>query len=813
MTFPQSFVQRHPVKWQLNLSVVLVLLVFIINFSGDHVFNKTNTLKLGLLDIVCLVLIVLLFWKQHKSSIQPQVRASFLVLLLLPIVTTIPGLYLSEGEYSYAFGLEMTSQLLCVLWCFLICSIWDLRAQVYTFWKLFTVVISYVCVVGFLEKVGLNPLLRLSINPFESYWVGGSIAFNGFPNRIKSTFGNINYFAAWLIQLVPIYVALVILKAKKSVKDDFFSWSKLSFYIGVVVLLLTSLALTGTRAAILASIISIVLFFAVYVWVFTRTSTSKFTIQVLAIPFLILGFMLLLNPDFFIRIQALLSISNWEHRLIPWQAAFNSILQSPFFGYGLGSSYQLFFEFASPDRGLLFSDLSYNHVHFEWLEVLQEGGVIGFLGYCLFWLYVFVLGARYVCSNANQENDRILMLGLLSGLLAYHVHGFFSVAPRMTVVRSMAYMLVAFIFILSIKLNISSEVELKGSNKLYYRVSNLAVVLLIMSCSVWLAYYSYGQYQFSKGLAIESQMPNYLTDLAMSSEDVYVLDEASYILAKDKNVQDLKVVSETLGRIFQNYRNNLYFQAYASYLNHDLQRAKLIAKRHQEIDEYNSEPNKLLASISVLLNDDVLFKHQFRLAVIAIACKTNLLDPCAPESVVIHEGKMSVPIQFIFKNGRFHVYLDKDFFPTLVKKVRLGNLNTRETMFTYSKTLVQQIGNTKFFIPPAIQNNSLKIRNILGGFIQAEKLRATLSDSLNQNISTHSDKSLFEEINKYLYRQEALHKDLNKAEIAVAEVKDILEFEMNLDDFMRKRAFLNHLIQWLAISLTLAAFDVESQSS
>lgn len=810
MTSPQLFSQRQPTKLLFNIPVLLVILVFIINSSGDHVFNKTNTFKLGLLAIACLVLIVAYFWKQHKFYIQPKLNKSFFVLLFLPVLATIPGLCLSEGKYSYAFGLEVTSQLLCILWCFLIYSILDLRAQVYIFWKLFTVVILYVCMVGFLEKAGLNPLLRLSINPFESYWAGDSIGFNGFPSRIKSTFGNINYFAAWLIQLIPIYVAFAIIKANKAVITDRFNWMKLLGCIGIVTLLLTSLALTGTRAAILASIVSIVLFYLGYVRLFTRTPALKITVQALVVLCLISGFILLLNPDFFIRIQALLNISAWEGRLIPWQAAYNSILQAPFFGYGLGSSYQLFFEFASPDRGLLFSEPSYNHVHFEWLEVLQEGGLVGFLAYCLFWFYIFVLGARYVCNKANQENDRVLMLGLLSGLLAYHVHGLFSVAPRMIVVRSMAYMLVAFIFILSIRSNISSWVKPKTSNKSHYRVLNLAVVLLIMCCSVWLSYYSYGQYQFSKGLAIEYQRPNYLTDLAMSSQDVYVLDKASYILAEEKNAQGLKVVSETLGGVFQNYRNNLYFQAYSSYLNSDFQKANYFLERHQEKDRYNSESNRLLTSISLLQGEGDLFRRQLKLEIIIAACKAKILVPCVAESVVIHEGEMMLPIQFSYSRNKLNVFLNSELFIELSELVRLGKINSQAAIIDYSKSMARKIGNSKYFIPSVIHNSSMKTRNILGDFIEGDKLQATLSDSLNRNSSTYSGKSLFEEVNSYLSRQETLHKDLNDAAIALAEARAILELEINVDDFMRKRVFLNHLIQWLVTSITLSAIDAES---
>jgi hypothetical protein len=484
-------------------------------------------------------------------------------------------------------------------------------------------------------------------------------------------------------------------------------------------------------------------------------------------------------------------------------------LHAPLFGYGLGSSYQLFFEFVTPDRGL-FANASYNHVHFEWLEVLQEGGVVGFAGYFLFWLSVFIFGIRYIDNKANHENNRILMLGLLSGLLAYHIHGFFSVAPRMVVVRSMAYLLVAFVFTLSFKFNKNTELELRRINKTKNSIINFTVISMFLGCSVWLIPYSYGQYQFAKGLAIESQNPNYLVDLALESKDVYALDKASYLLADQKKIPELKIVSERLEEVFPNYRNNLYFQAYAAYLDNDLRTAKEIAKNHQKTDRYNTETNHLLASISLRLDDEKLLKKQFELAVTRLACKTKLIDPCLHENVVPHEGKMAIPIQFTITKNRLHLYHDEKFLPSLIKNVSNGSLGTREAALAYSKLFAQQIGNSKFFIPLALRKRPKELRAALGKYISADESITSSKEDFEKSIGSYYDSNLIKQIDFYYAKQEILNRHIKEARKTMDEANSVLAPNMKVDNFMRKRAFLNQLTQWLAATLIMTKVDTNT---
>lgn len=780
--------------------ILLAALFFLINLSGDHVFNKTNTLKIVLVAFSCIALLTLFFIQQKKIIGSYKDRFwTFSFLLILPLLVTTPGYYLSEGKYGYGLSLELTSQSLCIVWCFLIYAVFDSKSQIYTFWKFSSISIIYVCLIGFAEKVGFDPLLRLSLNPFESYWADEFVVYDGGQSRIESTFGNINYFAAWLIQLVPVFVALTVIITGKIYNKEKHR-RRILFPVMNLLLLLTALAFTGTRSAIVCMLISLAFFMLVYFVRFSSVSITKAIAVITLLVIIIVGVTAVLNPTLVDRIYELLKFSSWESRLIPWLAAYESILQAPFFGYGLGSSYQLFFEFVQPDIGIYSAAASYNHVHFEWLEILQEGGLFGFLGYLFFWCLVFRFGIRFIKNKSNLESDQILMLGFLSGLLAYHLHGFFSVAPRMIIVRSMAYMLVAFVFILCFKNYKNESIKFKRWHNT--PISSLLLALLL-GCLMWIKPYAYEQYKFAKGLATESTNPNNLTSLALESENAYVLDKTSYLFAEQKNSVELKTVSERLDKIFPNYRDNLYFQAYAAYLNGYIEIALNKLIRHQNKDNYHEKTNQLLAAISLHINDEELFVEQLKIAVTKIVCGLDLIAPCFREAINSSTGNMSLPLQFTSSNSQFNIFIDQYFFSSMLTEFTQGKLNSSEAILVYAKSLAAAIGNSKFFIPSALMKDK-NLQVLLGKYIQVKKILDEKKSDFRQGLDANYQSSLIEQIQSY--KNEKLKFDREKAQ-AKKDMKDIEEalgLQLNLDDFMKKRALLNELTQWLVLTLMMS---------
>ncbi|MEH6450925.1 MAG: hypothetical protein V7765_19830 [Oleispira sp.] len=71
--------------------------------------------------------------------------------------------------------------------------------------------IIFVCMIALVEKLGFAPLLNLPLNPFEASSLAEPWVYTGLAGRVESTFGNVNYLANFLIQLLPIVSALIIL--------------------------------------------------------------------------------------------------------------------------------------------------------------------------------------------------------------------------------------------------------------------------------------------------------------------------------------------------------------------------------------------------------------------------------------------------------------------------------------------------------------------------------------------------------------------------------------------------------------------------
>ncbi len=589
------------------LSGVWVLLIpmlfFLVHLSGDHVFNKTNTLKMVLLLIVSSILLV----AKLKSKSFTQ-KPALLLLLLSPLLATFPGLAISQGQYSYSFPYEFIGQLLCVIWCYLLVTTPNAINTPKKIAGLFIPVVVFVCLIGVIEKMGLNPLIRFYINPFESNWQPGPEIYMRPVSRIKSTFGNINYFASFLIQLVPLCVTL------------FYIWwhqtntSKSSTYInrialtGLTVLIFSCLIFTGTRAAIMALILSSSAISMLYLFVYKRAISNYFLL--ISIGMAALLFFILSEYDQ--RFSELLDIDAWHSRIVPWQTAINAIKKAPFFGYGLGSSYELFFNFMDIDASIRISNGSYNHVHAEPLEILQEGGIFGLLIYMLFWGWIFLIGSRFIFKSENSSHLRLIVKAILCGLLAYHIHGLFSVAPRMIPARMTAYTLVALLLILT-KQNRIQERSHDGSKWPMYLIG-----LCLIASLAWLAPYAKYQYLYSKALA--SNTPNIqMIELAKSSTDVYTLHKAALSAAELNDAEALNSVTSNLNQLFPHYRKADYLSAYGKVLSNDIDKAKQEGLQVQSVNQYQVDTGILLGAISIIQLDESEFKKQFSFALKSLA--------------------------------------------------------------------------------------------------------------------------------------------------------------------------------------------------
>lgn len=391
-----------------KLGIVFIVASFLLIYlSGDHIFNKTDNLKLALLAVCTSIGLLFLIPRKshHPENSKPLLLTPLLALLLIPAFATLPGTFLNI-EYADGAAYAWSNALIQACWCVILLKLLHRHAADHTLWLWLTIPFLYVCVIALLEAAGLNPAIRFFLNPFERLSMNDLPPYSGAASRPSSTFGHVNYFAAVLIQVTPLYIAMLLVLRKHL---PTINKSEYGFIAGFIALLTGCLLLTQTRAAIVAFITALFLFFAIYLLYFTnetkgtKRSWKKFSVPTLGL--VLVGFLVvyILAPDLIHRLQNLSSAHAWLPRIASYQAAINSIQNAPLFGYGMGSSYELFFQFHSPDISLLTGESSFNHVHNEWLERLQEGGFFGFTAYILMWdiLYIPVLKSQSTSTCPN----------------------------------------------------------------------------------------------------------------------------------------------------------------------------------------------------------------------------------------------------------------------------------------------------------------------------------------------------------------------------------------------------------------------------
>jgi hypothetical protein len=644
------FIDRFKLS-QVSLLVLIATALLIINVSGDHVFNKVNNLKVVLV-LGCLIPLSIFVLVSVKS-----INSRVLSWLALPILAMLPGALLSDFQFSYGFGFEVVSQGLCVLWAFVLFS--ALSEQFSDeYWKviwIFVPTIYFVCIIAFLEKSGLAPLINIPLNPFEASSLQSTWQFDGIKGRVESTFGNINYFASFLIQLLPISSALfLITKFQQGTKKSSHRLSQV--FAGLSVLLIISaLFLTQTRSAIFASFLSMGLFLILLrkVGIIPRR-----TLQILGTLSAglvgLLGLLMLESESD--RFSLLLNKETWWPRTVPWRAALDSFIAAPFFGHGIGASYELFFEYVEPDSRLFSGNRSYNHVHNEILQILQEGGLFGIATYLAFWSITLGLGFKYIVDSQQEDALRILMAGLICGLLAYHIHGLFSVAPRMISSRIIAYSLLAILICMLLKQRTQVYILKQTENEIFTKASYIGVPLIIVLISSYLAPFLYGQYQYAHALT-KSDRYQELIQLTVDHDDIYILDAAAKEAFDRKDATQLLNITRRAERIFTNYRQMPVYQAYALFWLGDIDEAYRVISTYQQKDRYNSLANSLLLAIAFEKKSQKGLIETLQRSIEYQACINKLLD-CEVLNINLVNGRFALPFQIIDKGGRWNVLID-----------------------------------------------------------------------------------------------------------------------------------------------------------
>ena len=604
-------------------TLLIGLIFFSVNATFSYMFYHINSHKIFVMLIGVTLLFILsdliFFNRPAPNEMPPKKLLKILAIISAPLLATFPGYLIHQGAFNYNFEYELATHLILILWALYICKSASSKTDVSALLLCMGLTIIYVAIWAIFEKVGHNPFAP-EYNPSTA----GTVAL-----RVKSTFGNINYFAGFLNVVLPLYVAFSLpgIAPSTAPATGFFSQARrLQFKTGglfclsVLLFGAISLFLTKTRAAMAGSLVGV----SFTVCVLGGMSLSKSALKKIALALagllilliLFIGVSAMTHPDliFNTRFGELLKIEAWYGRLLPWKVAWESITTSPATGYGLGSSYNLFFEFLDPFAKLYAEEQSYNHAHSEILEYAQEAGIIGLLANSFFWGYIFSQLIKIARNPASGEQRR-MAIGIAGGLLAYLVHSSFSVAPRMMVTKLPVYTLFGLTFVMD-RLHHGHDKETAPFSMAWrWPLIGFSVFALIISWSLYLPWAlrqkSYVD-QMSWGKPTHEMMETIESSARKNQKnDVYFLEN---LMLKQLKMGRFTQMKETLGKIDElipHYRDIDYYKAVGVLADpgssHKLDEALAVVMEKRIRDRYHTGSMKLMVMLSVQLSHKEAF--------------------------------------------------------------------------------------------------------------------------------------------------------------------------------------------------------------
>ncbi len=270
--------------------------------------------------------------------------------------------------------------------------------------------------------------------------LGYDFALWDIQGRIFSTFGHPNFFANYLIIIIPTFVGVFIAEATQRMEGSSTKKRhiKLLFLLILIILAVLCLLFTLSRGAFLGLAMAFPLF-AILVVFYLRSQikAQKFWLCALSITIFI-SIALVVVFDSALKSRAASSVelktevtgSN-EARLVIWKGSMKMFQAKPVFGHGLGT-FQLFFpQFRPSDyarKGVSHNTL---HAHSEYLEIATEMGSIGLIAFlCLLFCYFFI--SIFQLKRLKGDYYAPIVIGLLSGVFAALTHNMLSVSMRWT---------------------------------------------------------------------------------------------------------------------------------------------------------------------------------------------------------------------------------------------------------------------------------------------------------------------------------------------------------------------------------------------
>lgn len=331
--------------------IIFLLLIFLPLFFIPQAYNKYELSKVLLLRAcIDLLFIVLIFGSisQRKPIVKwGRVGVGVGVFLGVSYLASVLGVDFGQSVFGTYFRNQGMITLLHYAMFFVILS----SLEVKDFEAVFNGLIGGAILVSSLVLVQFI-IVRMAGEAGAETAPLQDMLFNG---RYHLTFGNPNFLGAYLAICMPIGVW-------RALKDK-------RIWAGVI-LMIVGIILSGSRGAIIASIISII-------QIPTPMSNVQFSITKLQKIFISLLFLIMvISSAMFLYANNRASL--YEDRGTIWGAGIRAFVQRPILGWGL-ENFEYAYKGVVKEPWLL--NVKVDKAHNELIEVIVASGIVGLLAY------------------------------------------------------------------------------------------------------------------------------------------------------------------------------------------------------------------------------------------------------------------------------------------------------------------------------------------------------------------------------------------------------------------------------------------------
>ncbi len=321
---------------------------------------------------------------------------------------------------------------------------------------------------------------------FEYYDVGIQSYHNvESTGRLGSTLGNSSYLGAYM--LMNVFIALGLLGYSLKPKNASLSLSQRTrqrdirkyswllewrlFWIAVFALDFYTLMLTGTRGALAGLLFGFIVFAIAYALVGRINLLKSIFIGFISLlVVVVIGFFSLKQTDIVKKISESNSMvarlaligpndPSLEGRTDSWRAGFRAFIDRPIFGWGPDNYLVAWGRYVDRD---MTRSLSGDQAHNKFVEELTNTGMIGFLSYVAFWIFMAWVILRRVKDRETYEQILILFIG--AAAMGYVIQNMFLFDTPGTMLQMI--LILSFVIVLeSDDSTVIAESDTVGRNK------------------------------------------------------------------------------------------------------------------------------------------------------------------------------------------------------------------------------------------------------------------------------------------------------------------------------------------------------------